>query len=370
MRCPIFGGATGRFWYLGAMLFELPDPDHLYEALLARDERYEGQAYVCVSSTGIFCRLSCPARKPRRDNCTFHASVAECLGAGYRPCKRCHPMGTAAEADDDVQRLLAALEAEPQRRWAESDLSRMGLDLSTVRRRFKRQFGMTFLEMARQRRLRAGFEELAQGAPVIEAQQQAAFESPSAFRRAFAGLLGMAPGALREGGQLVADWIATPLGDMLAVCSANQLHLLEFMDRRALPRELAALVKAVKGDLGLGRTPVTEQAERELDAYFTGGRDRFETPLAFHGSAFSRQVWTALCEIPAGETRSYADLAAAIGRPTAVRAVARANGANQISLMIPCHRVIGADGSLTGYGGGLWRKQRLIDIERQYRRPQ
>lgn len=348
------------------MLFDLPNDDTLYQALINRDDSFDGQAYVCVSSTGIFCRLTCPARKPKRENCQFRASIAECIEAGFRPCKRCSPLQPAALADPCITQLMQALDSNPQHRFSERDIATLGLDLSTVRRAFKRQFGMTFLEMARMRRLREGFESLGDDGEVIQAQQQAGFDSASAFRAAFAKLMGVAPSSLAKQGILLADWIATPLGDMLAVSSHQHLVLLEFIDRRALPTELAKLHKLFKGDIGIGSYPPIEQLRVELQDFFEGRRAVFSTPLAPPGSDFSQQVWAALREIPAGTTCTYAELAEKIGRPTAVRAVARANGANQIALLIPCHRVIGADGSLTGYGGGLWRKQRLIEIERKY----
>lgn len=351
------------------MLMTLPDPDTLYQALLARDDRYDGQVFVCVASTGIFCRLTCPARKPKRENCTFLDTARACIEAGFRPCKRCHPLHSAARSEPLIATLLDALEADPTRRWRESDLAALGHDPSTVRRAFKRHFGMTFLDMARQRRLREGFTTLAGGERVIDAQIDAGFDSPSAFRAAFARLLGAAPGDLTPGGRLMADWIPTPLGDMIAISCATHLHLLEFVGRKALPTELKRLREDTYGDLGLGRPTPTDQIAEELAAYFAGHLARFATPLALHGSPFTKQVWHALRQIPAGTTRSYSQIAAEIGRPEAVRAVARANGANQIALAIPCHRVIGADGALTGYGGGLWRKQQLIEIERQFRQP-
>ncbi|SFR10268.1 bifunctional transcriptional activator/DNA repair enzyme AdaA [Poseidonocella sedimentorum] len=347
------------------MLFQLPDTATLYQALTARDPRYEGQVYVCVTSTGIFCRLTCPARKPKPENCVFAESISACITDGYRPCKRCRPLDPQ-DHDPDVTRLLEALERAPERRWSERDVAAMGLDPSTIRRRFKRLYGLTFLDMARQRRLRAGFTALGQGDRVIEAQVEAGFESASAFRAAFARLLGRPPASFKLEGQLLADWIPTPLGDMIAVSSHTELHLLEFVGRKALRAELCRLDAAVGGDLGIGTTPVGETLRAELTAYFSGASARFRTPLARHGTPFQREVWAALREIPAGESRSYAQIARAIGRPSATRAVARANGANQIALLIPCHRVIGADGALTGYGGGLWRKQRLLEIERHY----
>lgn len=169
------------------MMFDLPDSETLYAALLARDETYEGRAYVGVTSTGIFCRLSCPARKPKRENCQFHATPGACIEAGFRPCKRCTPLAAAAGEDPMVQQLLAALEERPAYRWREGDVARMGFDPSTVRRSFRRHFGMTFLEMARQRRLREGFTTLKAGEPVIAAQIEAGFESLQPFARPLHG---------------------------------------------------------------------------------------------------------------------------------------------------------------------------------------
>ena len=343
------------------MTDDLPDPDRLYQALLDRDPAYDGRVFVAVSSTGIFCRLTCPARKPRRENCTFHTSVGACLAAGYRACLRCHPM-----ADDDplLTRLLAALEARPAHRWTEADVAALGIDPSTARRAFRRRYDITFLEMARLRRLHEGFVTLREGGRVIEAQLDAGFASASAFRAAFARLMGRAPGKPGRDVALRADWIATPLGDMIAVGCRERLHLLEFAERRALPGELRRLARRMGGEIGIGRSDPVAQVAGELAAYFAGQGARFDTPLALHGSEFALAVWQALREIPKGETRSYAALARALGRPDAVRAVARANGANQLAIVVPCHRVLGSDGALTGYGGGLWRKQRLLEIER------
>jgi AraC family transcriptional regulator of adaptative response/methylated-DNA-[protein]-cysteine methyltransferase len=351
------------------MLIHLPNDDTLYEALVARDPGYEGRAYVGVTSTGVFCRLTCPAVKPKRDNCRFFETVAACLEAGFRPCRRCHPLAPAAEADPAIRTLLRALESDPARRWTEGDVVARGLDPSTVRRSFNRHYGMTFLELARLSHIRNGFETLSAGGRVIDAQLDAGFDSPSGFRVAFARFLGQPPSSFTGKELLKADWIDTPIGHMLAVSDRSSLHLLEFVDRKALPTELKKLNELSHGGLGIGRYAPTDQIESELDAYFRGQSADFNVPLALRGSAFTRSIWNALRQIPAGETRSYGDVARAIGKPAAARAVARANGANQIALVIPCHRVIGADGALTGYGGGLWRKQRLIELERRFAVP-
>lgn len=350
----------------GNDMLDLPDTDTLYAALLARDPAWEGRALVGVTTTGIFCRLTCPARKPLPGNCRWFPSADAARAAGFRPCLRCHPLGATAEGDPMVRDLLAQLRADPGRRWSEADLAAMGLDPSTVRRAFKRHFGQSFLEMDRAARLRAGMESLAKGSAMIDAQLDAGFDSASGFRAAFARLFGHAPHRLRQGSDLLADWIDTPLGGMIAIADDRALHLLEFIDRKALPEGLRRLSAHAGGRVGLGRTRVHDRTESRLAAYFAGKAPILDVPVTLHGTPFQQQVWRALQDIPAGRTRSYAQLAAVIGRPTAIRAVARANATNRIALVVPCHRVIGADGTLTGYAGGLWRKERLIAIERGY----
>ncbi|NDL63436.1 bifunctional transcriptional activator/DNA repair enzyme AdaA [Acerihabitans arboris] len=347
------------------MFFDLPDFDTLYAALLARDPGYDGFAFVGVRSTGVFCRLTCPARKPKKENSVFYSTVVEAMEAGFRPCKRCQPLSLFGARDNTLGILLASLENDPEKKWSEEDLVTAGLDPSTVRRTFKRQFGVTFLEMARLRRIGKGVNQLTTGGEVIDAQLEASFESGSGFRAAIVRHLGMNPSQARQHRFLKSHWIETPLGSMLAVADHQALHLLEFVDRPALPNELTRLRNLTSSEIIMDRTPVTDRLEVEMGDYFAGKSCRFATPLVEHGSIFTRGVWDALRAIPAGEVRSYSAVAAAIDRPRATRAVARANGANQIAILIPCHRAIGADGSLTGYGGGLWRKKWLIEHEKR-----
>lgn len=348
------------------MLFPSPDPDTLYDALIARDPSYEGRAYVGVTSTGIFCRLTCPARKPKRENTVFHETAAQCMEAGFRPCKRCRPLDRPE--DPDLMALISALDADPTRLWSETEIRNRGFDPSTIRRKSKRAYGMTFLDMARLARIRAGARAVSEGSTVIEAQLDAGFESGSGFRKAFSKLLGHPPSALVPDAPLKADWIPTPLGPMIVVAGAHTLQLLEFHDRKMLPRSLNKLQDANRCAIAVGRTPAIEAVAMQIDEYFAGERMVFDLPLAQPGSAFARAVWTELRAIPPGTTTTYGALAAKLGRPTASRAIARANGANTLAIIVPCHRVIGADGALTGYGGGLWRKKALLDLERQHTR--
>ncbi len=348
-------------------MFALPSDDVLYDALIARSPDYEGSAYVCVRTTGIFCRLTCPARKPKRENTFFAESAGACINAGFRPCQRCRPLEGLGGKDETVEALMRALDAEPERRWSEEDLVRLGHDPSTVRRAFRRHLGITFLDLARQRRLGAAARHLAAGGRVIDAQLEASYGSASGFRAAFARLIGDAPVTAQGREILYADWMETPLGPMVAVGDKTHLHLLEFHDRKALPTEMDDLKRKTRSAVIAGRTAPIEQIDAELKAYFDGENGDFKTPLSLDGSAFERAVWEKLLEIPLGETRSYGDIAREVDTLLAVRAVARANGSNRIAIVIPCHRCIGSDGSLTGYGGGLWRKQWLLRHEGKMR---
>lgn len=345
----------------------LPDDDVLYDALLAKDSAYDGLVFVGVKSTGIFCRLSCSARKPKRENTTFFLTAKAAMESGFRPCLRCRPLAHLSRQDPLVSELMLVLEKadHTQEKLQESNLVEMGYDPSTVRRAFQRTFGMTFLEMARIRRLSHGAQHIAHGGSVLDAQLDAQFKSGSGFRLAFKQLLGQTPANVHKGAMLKADWLDTPIGAMLAIADAHALHLLEFHDRKALATEIKTLQKKSGAIISMGRFPAIDQIEAELQSYFSGNLSAFQTPLAKEGSPFYLQVWNALCQIPVGSTRSYAQVARIIDKPSAVRAVARGNGANKIAIVIPCHRVIGADGSLTGYAGGLWRKRWLLEHERR-----
>ena len=177
------------------------------------------------------------------------------------------------------------------------------------------------------------------------------------------GWLGHAPHALTGQAELTAAWIDTPLGGMVCVTDRDRMHLLEFTERRALPTEMRRLSKAAHGRIGLGRTAMTDRVETQLAAYFAKESCSFDLALAQNGTPFQNLVWAELMRIPMGATVSYSELARRMGRPEATRAIARANGANQIAVVIPCHRVLRADGALTGYGGGLWRKEALLRHE-------
>jgi AraC family transcriptional regulator of adaptative response/methylated-DNA-[protein]-cysteine methyltransferase len=340
-----------------------------YQAMLDKNPTYEGVFYVGVKTTGIFCRPVCPARKPKFEHCEFYANAQAALLAGFRPCKRCYPLSPPQQVSSVVQSLVAAVEANPEKRWREADFRALHVDISTARRHFKKRFGMTFVAYARARRMGIAFHAIRKGGSVIEAQLASGYESGSGFRDAFARVMGNAPAHAKESRILKAAWLDSPLGPMVAIADEESLYLLEFVDRRGLEREIERLRRKTKAAIVPGESAPLRQIEQEVQAYFAGTLHEFKTPMTWVGSPFQQQVWTGLQQIPYGETRAYAQLATALEMPNAVRAVANANGANQFAIMVPCHRVIGTNGDLTGYGGGLARKRWLLDHEQQATQP-
>ena len=343
----------------------LPSTTEMYRALVERDASFEGLFYACVRTTGIFCRPTCHARKPKPENVEFASTIQDALHRGYRPCQLCEPMAAGPSAPNWLAPLVDEIKSRPDGRLRDHGLRVRGLDPVQVRRTFKRSFGMTFQAYQRACRLGTAMKALHGGAPTIDAGLDAGFESDSGFREAFARVFGDAPGRARGRALLVASWIETPLGPMLAIAGDAGLELLEFVDRRALETELRDLRRTLKDAVIVpGDHTILTQTARELREYFAGARTAFEIPLKTHGSPFQLAAWRALCEIPYGETRSYSEMARRVGSAGAVRAIGRVNGQNRIAIVIPCHRVIRADGSLCGYGGGKWRKQWLLDHER------
>jgi AraC family transcriptional regulator of adaptative response/methylated-DNA-[protein]-cysteine methyltransferase len=265
-----------------------------------------------------------------------------------------------------IERLRAEVEKAPDGRLTDKELSALAIDPSTARRQFKRHYGMTFQAYHRARRMGLALREVRKGSRVDDAQESSGFESASGFREAFTRIFGDAPSAASTRGCLFAERIDTPLGAMLAVADDAGLRLLEFTDRRALERELTILRRRLRTNVVPGQHPHLDSVRTQLAEYFAGGRSEFDVPIAPIGSDFQTRTWEILRSIPPAETRSYSWMAEQLKIPGARRAVGRANGSNMLCIIIPCHRVIRADGTLCGYGGGLWRKKWLLEHERKW----
>ena len=338
----------------------------MLEAFLARDASFDGVFVTCVHTTGIFCRPVCPARKPLPKNVSFMGTPREALLSGYRPCRRCRPLEASGTPPEWLRPLLDDLEEDPSKRWTDRDVRARGINPERVRRWFKKNHGMTFQAYSRARRLGAALGQVKVGDRVSRAAFEAGWDSLSGFQEAFRRYFGDSPTQLDGATVVHVHRITTPLGPMLVGATDEALCLLEFVDRRMLPTQIARIRRRLGAVFVPGVNGVIEETERQVDAYFCGDRTAFDLPIELCGTDFQREVWTALTEVPYGVTRSYADIARSVGRDTAVRAVGRANGMNALAIVVPCHRVVGADGALTGYGGGLWRKRRLLQLEQEH----
>ncbi|MDJ0656728.1 MAG: methylated-DNA--[protein]-cysteine S-methyltransferase [Xanthomonadales bacterium] len=340
---------------------QTPEAKEMLLAFMSGDASYDGIFYTGVKTTGIFCRPSCRARKPKQENIEFFGTAQQALFNGYRPCKRCRPMTAPGQPPEEIQGLLEALDQDPQKRWRDQDLRAAGLVPATVRRWFKQHHGMTFHAYARARRLGNALTAVRNGETVTDAAFDHGFESLSGFNSAVHRLTGTS--ARRGLETILVRRIVTPLGAMVAGATGQGVCLLEFSDRRAFERQVKTLMGRLNAVLLPGTNTYLDRLDDELQQYFDGALSEFSVPLQVPGTPFQQMVWKHLRQVPYATTTSYGELAARIGRPTASRAVARANGDNRLAILIPCHRVVGANGDLTGYGGGLWRKQRLLDIE-------
>ncbi len=342
----------------------LPPIIVMEQAYQTRDESFDGVFFVAVRTTGIFCRPSCPARNPLPQNVEYFATPREALFAGYRPCKRCHPLETNGQLPPWAADLLRDIEANPTYRIKDGDLRERGLEPATVRRFFQKRYGMTFHAYARACRLGKAFEAIRQGARLDDVSLGYGFESFSGFREAFSRIFGQAPGQARDQECIVIGWLESPLGPLIAAAVSEGVCFLEFTERRMLEAQIETLQKRIKRPFVPGTNAHLDQLQAELDAYFAGQLTTFSVPLHFPGTTFQEQVWRALLQIPYGETRSYRQIAEHLQLPNGQRAVGHANGLNRIGIVIPCHRVINSKGELGGYGGGLWRKHWLLKLER------
>lgn len=342
-----------------------------WAAVLARDPSFDGRFVYSVATTGIYCRPSCPARRPGRAHVRFHTSTAAAERAGFRPCKRCKPNQRSPAQERAAKvgaacRLIEAAEHPPR-----LDTLAAAVDLSPYHfhRIFKSALGVTpkaYAAAHRRKRLRAALKS---EATVTEAIYGAGFNSSSRFYATSSEVLGMTPSQFRQGAPDANIEFAIgqcSLGAILVAASATGVCAILFGDDAAsLRRDLARQfprAHLTEGDRGY------RQLMAKVVAYVENPREDLDLPLDIRGTAFQHRVWDALRRIPSGATASYTEIAKAIGAPGSARAVARACASNRIAVAIPCHRVVASDGSLSGYRGGVERKRALLAKEAKSRK--
>jgi len=344
-----------------------PDSNTMYNALVEKDSTFEGTFIACVKTTGIFCRPTCSARKPKKENVEYVHSPQDALQLGYRPCKICKPMSYKGEIPEWLSPLMDEVIHTPGIRLKDYDILERGLDPNRVRGWFQKHHDMTFQCYLRTLRIGQAFGKIRYGGKIIDAAFESGYDSLSGFTESFKKRTGVSPRDSLKFKQIIVTRILTPLGPMLTGATDSGICLLEFIDRRMLETQMKRLNTMLGAICVPGNHDHFEILSQQLQQYFDGTRKEFDLPLVLPGTDFQKSVWDELQKIPYGITRSYQSQAIHLGNPKAVRAVAKANGDNRISIIIPCHRVIGKNGKLIGYGGGLWRKQKLLEHESNYR---
>lgn len=346
--------------------------DEMYDALVRRDSEYDGLFYFGVVTTGVFCRSVCSARKPLKKNVRFYTSSADALSAGFRPCKICRPLEATGKMPPWLESVVNSVEQDPSRKWTDQDLRELDVDPIRIRRWFQTHHGITFHSFLRSRRLAQALSQLSIGNDITQTAYDAGYESVSGFRTAFQQWFGQAAGAAgkqNEKESILVNRLLSPLGPMVVAADENHLYLLEFADRRMLETQFKRLARYSGRTLVPGENLMMEKIQSQLDEYFEGTRKEFELPLWIAGTEFQETVWRQLLKIDYGKTVSYEWIAKHIDNPNAQRAVGKANGDNRLAIVIPCHRVIRQNGELSGYGGGVRRKQWMLELEMAHSDP-
>lgn len=341
------------------MFADVLSDEEAWQAVLARDRSFDGRFVTGVLSTGIYCRPSCAARHPRRENVRFFADGAVARAAGLRPCKRCSPDEVSRD-ERAVLAAIAAIKAAGQPLALAALAGEAGYSPAHFQRVFTRHTGLSPAAYARALRSERAAEALSEGGRVTDAIYDAGYSGPSRFYEEQEGRLGMAPSAWANGGRGVTiRWAVVPtsLGEMLVAATEKGVCRLSFAEGREALEERFPKAELVEGGDEFSALLAEVIAAVEAPGDFA------HIPLDVKGTAFQEAVWRELRRIPAGETRSYAQIAAAAGKPSAVRAAGSANGANNVAVLIPCHRVIRTDGSLGGYAYGLDIKRELLARE-------
>ncbi len=338
--------------------------DKYYQALLEKNEQYVGIFFVGVKTTSVFCISTCSAKKPLLKNVSFYATFKEALDHGFRPCKICKPTENAHEAPAAVQLAIELVKKNPKEKLRDYQLRLHNISPEVVRRWFKKHHGMTFQAFQRMYRINNALLELKTGKDTTDTAYESGYSSLSGFGYMFKKIIGNSPNHSRQKCIIRISRLTTPLGPMFVCATDNGICLFEFVDRRMLETEFRDVQRFFSATLITGENTHSTQAKREMEEYFDGRRKIFDVKLDIAGTAFQKRVWAALQKIQYGTTHTYQQQAIYINQPTAIRAVASANGFNRVSIIIPCHRVIGKDGAMVGYGGGIERKKWLIRHER------
>jgi len=335
-----------------------------YSLLGTKNTKCDGTFFTAVKTTGIFCHPSCRARIPKAENVTFYDKIQEALQNGYRPCKICKPMEQIGETPAYIKNIIAELQQNPQKKINDEQLKLLNIEPHTIRRWFKKNYNMTFHSFQRMLRINYAFGNIKKGKSITHSAYESGYESLSGFNESYRSIFGESASKSKNKNIINVLRFSSPIGSVIACATKKGICFLGFIGQKRIEEQFTEIQKQFNAIILPGKNPHLTQVKKEINEYFDGSRKSFTVPLDIVGTDFRKQVWDELLNISYARTVSYKDQAIAINNVKAIRAVASANGANKISIIIPCHRVIGSNGSLTGYAGGLHKKNWLLNFEK------
>ncbi|VAW11559.1 Methylated-DNA--protein-cysteine methyltransferase [hydrothermal vent metagenome] len=335
-----------------------------YSVVGTRNTKYDGTFFTAVKTTGVFCHPSCRARIPKAENVLFYDTIQEALQNGYRPCKVCKPLEKIGETPVYIKNIIAELQQNPHKKISDEHLRSKGIEPHTIRRWFKKNYAITFHSFQRMLRINYAFNNIKKGRSITHSAFESGYDSLSGFNESYRSLFGESASKSRNKNVINVLRFSSPIGSIIACATEKGLCYLGFIGQKHIEKQFAEIQKQFNAIILPGKNIHLTKVRKEVNEYFDGNRKEFSVSLDIIGTDFRKQVWNELLKIPYGKTVSYKEQALAMNNQKAIRAVASANGANKISIIIPCHRVVGSNGSLTGYAGGLHRKSWFLNFEK------
>ncbi len=336
-----------------------------YNVLGTRDKSYDGIFFTAVKTTGIFCHPSCRARVPKSKNVFFYSSIQNALENGFRPCKICKPLENIGETPLYIKELVSELGQYPHVKISDAVLKQKGIEPHTIRRWFKKNYGFTFHAFQRMLRINYAFNQIKKGKSISYSAFESGYESLSGFNKSYQSIFGKSASNSKDKNVVNIIRFSSPIGSLIACATDVGICYLGFIGQEKFETHMEEILKCNNAIMLPGINVHLEQLQKELSAYFIGDMKEFSVKLDMVGTEFRKSVWNQLKGIPYGDIITYRNQAISMNNIKAIRAIASANGENKISIIIPCHRVIGSNGKLTGYAGGLHKKKWLLDFERK-----
>lgn len=337
-----------------------------YQILGTRNTEYDGTFFTAVKTTGIFCHPSCRARIPKAKNVVFYASIQDALQNGFRPCKVCKPMEKIGETPSYIKNIIKELQQNPHKKISDEQLKQKGIEPHTIRRWFKKHYNITFHAFQRMLRINYAFNHIKKGNSITHSAFESGYDSLSGFNESYRSIFGVSASQSKNRTVINVLRFSSPIGSIIACATEKGICFLGFIGQKRIQQQFNQIQKHFDAVILPGRNQHLTKVKKEINEYFEGKRKSFTVTLDIVGTDLQKDAWKALEKIPYGKTISDKEQASSISKTQNVRVIASANGANKISIIIPCHRVIGSSKRPSDYAGGLHRKSWLLNFEKSH----